>query len=65
LLKHLNAASEIQYKKIEFVIRQIAQTEGTESRKSEFDPYEYMKRKRQESPIVKSIFEDFGGELVW
>ncbi|NND71841.1 MAG: DNA polymerase III subunit gamma/tau [Rhodothermales bacterium] len=65
LLKHLNAASEIQYKKIEFIIRKIAQAEGDETRKSEFDPYEYMKRKRQESPIVKSIFEDFGGELVW
>ena len=65
LLKHLNAASEIQYKKIEFVVRQITGSDEDDSSRDEFDPYEYMKRKRQESPIVKSIFEDFGGELVW
>ena len=65
LLKHLNSASETKYRKIEFVVREIAPVEGTETKSNDFDPYEYMKRKRQESPIVKAIFEDFGGELVW
>ena len=30
-----------------------------------FDPFEYMERKRAESPVVRAIFEEFGGELVW
>ena len=31
----------------------------------EIDPYEYMQKKRKENPIIKAIFDDFGGEMVW
>lgn len=65
LIKHLNEASDTKYRKLEFSIRDIAPVEGAETKSNDFDPYEYMKKKRQESPVVKAIFEDFGGELVW
>lgn len=65
LLKHLNEASDKKYRKLEFSIRDIDPVEGVETESNDFDPYEYMKKKRQESPVVKAIFEDFGGELVW
>ncbi len=29
------------------------------------DPHEYMQKKRDESPIVRAIFDEFGGEMVW
>lgn len=32
---------------------------------SEIDPYEYMQKKRDESPIIRAIFDEFGGEMVW
>ena len=32
---------------------------------NESDPREYMERKRQDNPIIKTIFEEFGGEMVW
>jgi DNA polymerase III subunit gamma/tau len=31
----------------------------------EIDPYEYMKQKRAESPVIRAIFDQFGGEVVW
>ncbi len=31
----------------------------------DFDPYEYMQRKRKDNPVIKAIFDEFGGELVW
>ena len=31
----------------------------------EVDPYEYMQKKRQENPVIKAIFDEFGGEMVW
>ncbi|MEM8485887.1 MAG: DNA polymerase III subunit gamma/tau [Bacteroidota bacterium] len=32
---------------------------------SEIDPYEYMQKKRNESPIIRALFDEFGGEMVW
>lgn len=32
---------------------------------TDFDPYEYMERKRKENPVVREIFDQFGGEPVW
>ncbi len=29
------------------------------------DPHEYMRQKRQENPVIRAIFEEFGGEMVW
>ncbi len=31
----------------------------------DFDPYEYMQKKRRDNPVIRAIFDDFGGELVW
>ncbi len=30
-----------------------------------FDPLQFIEKQRQEHPVVKAIFEQFGGELVW
>ena len=32
---------------------------------SEIDPYEYMQKQRNESPIIRALFDEFGGEMVW
>lgn len=50
---------------IRFVIRDDLETPGKEETASNFDPYEYMQRKRQENPVIRAIFDQFGGELVW
>ena len=39
--------------------------EPTVETTKEIDPYEYFEKKRQENPIIKAIFDDFGGEMVW
>ena len=31
----------------------------------QIDPLEYFNRKRAENPVVRAIFEQFGGEIVW
>lgn len=38
---------------------------GEQETVQEIDPYEYMQKKRQESPVVRAIFDEFGGEMVW
>ena len=37
---------------------------GEESTR-EIDPKEFMKRRREDNPVVRAIFDDFGGEIVW
>jgi hypothetical protein len=32
---------------------------------NEIDPREYMQRKRHDNPVIRAIFEEFGGEMVW
>ncbi|NBC16549.1 MAG: hypothetical protein GVY18_04435, partial [Bacteroidetes bacterium] len=51
--------------RLAFEIADGLSTDTAEDTADEVDPYEYMKQKRQESPVVQAIFEKFGGELVW
>jgi hypothetical protein len=53
-----------EVKRFSFAIRHGLAVDSGETEDS-FDPLEYMQRKRAESPIVRAIFDEFGGELVW
>jgi DNA polymerase-3 subunit gamma/tau len=61
---HLEPLANVPVRSIRFSIH-----EGMDSRSeetaSEFDPYDYMTRKRRENPVIRAIFEQFGGELAW
>ena len=48
-----------------FIVREEMEVPDAEETASDFDPYEYMQRKRQENPVIRAIFDQFGGELVW
>ncbi|MEX1054647.1 MAG: hypothetical protein WED81_01360, partial [Rhodothermales bacterium] len=50
---------------VTFIVREEMQVPDAEETASNFDPYEYMQRKRQENPVIRAIFDKFGGELVW
>jgi DNA polymerase-3 subunit gamma/tau len=65
LLKHLRAQTADAIARLAFEIADGLSTDTTEDMAQEVDPYEYMKQKRQESPVVQALFEKFGGELVW
>ena len=64
LLGHLDSLLPGQVKRFSFAIRHGLAVDSGETEDS-FDPLEYMQRKRAESPIVRAIFDEFGGELVW
>lgn len=52
--------------RISFVIDMSGSSEMLEQETApEVDPYEYMQQKRNESPVIKAIFDEFGGEMVW
>ena len=38
---------------------------AVESDEAEVDPMERVKKLRQDNPIIKALFDEFGGELVW
>ena len=66
LLDHLCNFVMVPIERTSFVIDMAGSDEMLEKETpSEIDPYEYMQKKRQESPIIRSIFDDFGGEMVW
>ena len=48
-----------------FIVRDDLDTHTPEETVPDIDPQEYMQQKRQESPVIQAIFEQFGGELVW
>ncbi len=50
---------------IRFTIRTDLDAPDSQETGSDFNPYEYMQRKRQENPVIRAIFDQFGGELVW
>ncbi len=50
---------------VRFVVCDDVEVPDAQETASDFDPYEYMQRKRQENPVIRAIFDQFGGELVW
>ena len=38
---------------------------SVEPEEAEIDPLERVKKLRQENPIIRALFDEFGGELVW
>ncbi|MEM6335805.1 MAG: hypothetical protein AAF752_04515, partial [Bacteroidota bacterium] len=49
---------------IEFVV-DTAQSADVQESEVEADPFEHMKRLRQENELIRALFDQFGGELVW
>ncbi len=66
LLENLKSLAPFKIARISYVIgmndSELPQEKETAE---EIDPYEYMRRKRQESPVIRAIFDEFGGEMVW
>ena len=65
LLRHLNEMVSTGLSQLDFTVQDDLDVSDHEETASEVDPYEYMQKKRQENPVVRAIFEHFGGELVW
>ncbi|MFK7849119.1 MAG: DNA polymerase III subunit gamma/tau [Rhodothermales bacterium] len=66
LLDHLCNFVMEPVEMVSFVIDMAGSEELKEQETAdEIDPYEYMQKKRNESPIIRAIFDEFGGEMVW
>lgn len=65
VLKHLRDVSDAPLQALQFVVRDGMESDEEQESSSEFDPHEYMERKRKENPVIRAIFDQFGGELVW
>ena len=65
LLKHLKSHHIDDISRLLFVVREDLDPNTPEDVVPDIDPQEYMQQKRQESPVIQAIFEQFGGELVW
>ena len=65
LLKHLHAFDLEDISRLTFIVREDLGTNTPEETAPDLDPKEYMQQKRQESPVIRAIFEQFGGEMVW
>lgn len=64
LLDHIQSHLPDELTAMVFDIREEIVTDEGETEET-FDPLEYMNKKRAESPVVRAIFDEFGGELVW
>ena len=51
--------------RLTFIVREDLEPAAPEEAVPDVDPQEYMQQKRQESPVIQAIFEQFGGEMVW
>ena len=65
LLKHLQALDLEAVSRLMFIVREDLEADAPEETRADIDPKEYMQQKRQESPVIRAIFEQFGGEMVW
>ncbi len=64
LLQHARRLISDSLSTLRFVVRKAVRPPEGETAE-DFDPYEYMKQKRQSNPVIRAIFDEFGGELVW
>lgn len=63
--KCLNELLEGQSAELEFVVSTGAEQGETKEDSQENDPYEFIQRKRDEDPVIRAIFDQFGGEIVY
>ena len=64
----LKSLVNVPIRTIQCAVREDMNTPGTDGAPetaADFDPYEYMERKRKENSVVREIFEQFGGEPAW
>lgn len=65
LIQRLNEFLDGAVKGIEFVVSRQNVDAPAEETVREIDPYEYMQRKRENDPVIRAIFDKFGGELMY
>ncbi|NNE47031.1 MAG: DNA polymerase III subunit gamma/tau [Rhodothermales bacterium] len=64
LLKHARGIIADSVQSLRFSVQASVKPPSGETA-SDFDPYEYMQQKRKDNPVIRAIFDEFGGELVW
>lgn len=68
ITEQLKSLAKVPIHTIQCTVREDMNTpgpDGAPETADDFDPYEYMERKRKENPVVREIFDQFGGETVW
>jgi DNA polymerase-3 subunit gamma/tau len=65
VVEQIQALLSMPLRAVRFIVRDDLEAPDAEETASDFNPYEYMQRKRQENPVIRAIFDQFGGELVW
>ena len=66
LLEHLTSFVQQTIGRISYIVDLNGMEEQQDVKTSkEVDPREYMQRKRQDNPVIRAIFDEFGGEMVW
>ncbi len=66
LLEELDAACGRRLRRMEFVYREeLAASDSSNDMSSAESRREDLEKQRQENPVIRSIIEQFGGELVW
>ncbi len=66
LQKHLASLLEKpDFPDLHFTIQAGEKEEPEPETQAEIDPFERMKRLRQDNPVIRALFDQFGGELVW
>jgi DNA polymerase-3 subunit gamma/tau len=64
LLKHARGVIADSVRSLRFSVQASVKAPSGETAE-DFDPYEYMQQKRKDNPVIRAIFDEFGGELVW
>ena len=65
LVEQLQPRVKLAVNKMRFVITDTPPPVVDEQQTTETDPHAYMKKLRAENPVVRAIFDQFGGEIVW
>jgi hypothetical protein len=50
---------------LKFMVSKAVDTKTSTLQEAEPDPFERIKRLRQDNEIIRALFDQFGGELVW
>ncbi len=65
LLGHLQACLDAPVRRLRFVIQDAAAPSAAEETPPAEDPAAVLQRMREADPVVRAIFEQFGGEISW
>ena len=65
LLEYLQEMTEHSFAEIDVRVRQDLQTEDPAAQEASFDVQQYLKDEAEDDPVLRAIFEQFGGEVVW